>query len=201
MKHLIKNNQKATKKLKQNIETSISNYKLVFSDKNFILKYRKALEILKKSLKNKGKIIFAGNGGSAADAQHLSAELTGRYLKNRKSISSISITTDTSAITSIANDINYKKIFTRQLEGIANKNDLFFSITTSGKSENIIDALSYCKSNNIKSLCLTKKKYPKKLDKLADIVLDVPANRVDRIQEMHIFIGHNLCEELENTLK
>ena len=201
MKHLIKNNQKATKKLKQNIETSISNYKLVFSDKNFILKYRKALEILKKSLKNKGKIIFAGNGGSAADAQHLSAELTGRYLKNRKSISSISITTDTSAITSIANDINYKKIFTRQLEGIANKNDLFFSITTSGKSENIIDALSYCKSNNIKSLCLTKKKYPKKLDKLADIVLDVPANRVDRIQEMHIFIGHNLCEELENTVK
>ena len=201
MKHLIKNNQKATKKLKQNIETSISNYKLVFSDKNFILKYRKALEILKKSLKNKGKIIFAGNGGSAADAQHLSAELTGRYLKNRKSISSISITTDTSAITSIANDISYKKIFTRQLEGIANKNDLFFSITTSGKSENIIDALSYCKSNNIKSLCLTKKKYPKKLDKLADIVLDVPANRVDRIQEMHIFIGHNLCEELENTVK
>tara|TARA_B100000242_G_C42968464_1_gene449313 strand:+ start:449 stop:1054 length:606 start_codon:yes stop_codon:yes gene_type:complete len=201
MKHLIKNNQKATKKLKQNIETSISNYKLIFSDKNFILKYRKALEILKKSLKNKGKIIFAGNGGSAADAQHLSAELTGRYLKNRKSISSISITTDTSAITSIANDISYKKIFTRQLEGIANKNDLFFSITTSGKSENIIDALSYCKSNNIKSLCLTKKKYPKKLDKLADIVLDVPANRVDRIQEMHIFIGHNLCEELENTVK
>ena len=201
MKHLIKNNQKATKKLKQNIETSISNYKLIFSDKNFILKYRKALEILKKSLKNKGKIIFAGNGGSAADAQHLSAELTGRYLKNRKSISSISITTDTSAITSIANDISYKKIFTRQLEGIANKNDLFFSITTIGKSENIIDALSYCKSNNIKSLCLTKKKYPKKLDKLADIVLDVPANRVDRIQEMHILIGHNLCEELENTVK
>ncbi len=201
MKHQIKKNQKATKKLKQNIETSISNYKLIFSDKNFILKYRKALEILKKSLKNKGKIIFAGNGGSAADAQHLSAELTGRYLKNRKSISSISITTDTSAITSIANDISYKKIFTRQLEGIANKNDLFFSITTSGKSENIIDALSYCKSNNIKSLCLTKKKYPKKLDKLADIVLDVPANRVDRIQEMHIFIGHNLCEELENTVK
>ena len=201
MKHQIKKNQKATKKLKQNIETSISNYKLIFSDKNFILKYRKALEILKKSLKNKGKIIFAGNGGSAADAQHLSAELTGRYLKNRKSISSISITTDTSAITSIANDISYKKIFTRQLEGIANKNDLFFSITTSGKSENIIDALSYCKSNNIKSICLTKKKYPKKLDKLADIVLDVPANRVDRIQEMHIFIGHNLCEELENTVK
>ena len=200
MKHLIKNNQKLLK-LKQNIETSISNYKLIFSDKNFFLKYSKALEILKKSLKNKGKIIFAGNGGSAADAQHLSAELTGRYLKNRKSISSISITTDTSAITSIANDISYKKIFTRQLEGIANKNDLFFSITTSGKSENIIDALSYCKSNNIKSLCLTKKKYPKKLDKLADIVLDVPANRVDRIQEMHIFIGHNLCEELENTVK
>ena len=201
MKHLIKKNQIATRILKQNIETSISNYKLIFSDKNFFLKYSKALEILKKSLKNKGKIIFAGNGGSAADAQHLSAELTGRYLKNRKSISSISITTDTSAITSIANDISYKKIFTRQLEGIANKNDLFFSITTSGKSENIIDALSYCKSNNIKSLCLTKKKYPKKLDKLADIVLDVPANRVDRIQEMHIFIGHNLCEELENTVK
>ena len=201
MKHLIKKNQIATRILKQNIETSISNYKIIFSDKNFFLKYSKALEILKKSLKNKGKIIFAGNGGSAADAQHLSAELTGRYLKNRKSISSISITTDTSAITSIANDISYKKIFTRQLEGIANKNDLFFSITTSGKSENIIDALSYCKSNNIKSLCLTKKKYPKKLDKLADIVLDVPANRVDRIQEMHIFIGHNLCEELENTVK
>lgn len=201
MKHQIKKNQKIGQKLRKNIDISISNYKLIFSDKNFFLKYLKALEILKRSLTNKGKIIFAGNGGSAADAQHLSSELTGKYLKKRRSIPSISITTDTSAITSIANDISYEKVFTRQIEGIANKIDVFFAITTSGKSRNILDALKFCKKNKIKTICLTKKNYPKNLNKIADLVLGVPAYRVDRIQEMHIFIGHNICEELEHVVK
>jgi len=170
-------------------------------DKNFQLIFFKALNIMKASILNSGKIIFAGNGGSAADAQHLNAELTGKYLKNRAPIPSISITTDTSVLTSISNDSDYKKVFSRQLESIANKNDIFFAITTSGKSKNILESLKFCKKRNIKSICLTKKNYPKILNKYADIILGVPAKRVDRVQEMHIFIGHNLCEELEKALR
>ena len=113
---------------------------------------------------------------------------------------SLSLTTDTSAITSIANDYDYKYIFSRQIESLANKNDLLFAISTSGKSKNIIQALKVCKKRRIKSICLTKKNYPIKLNYISDVILPVPANRVDRIQEMHIFIGHIICEILEKKI-
>ena len=124
----------------------------------------------------------------------------GRYLKNRKAISAISLATDTSIITSLANDFNYDYIFARQIESLANKKDTFFGITTSGKSKNLLEAFKTCKKKKIKTICLTKKNYPKNLDKLCDIIIPVTAKRVDRIQEIHIFVGHIICENLENSL-
>ena len=113
---------------------------------------------------------------------------------------SIALTTDSSILTSISNDLKFDHVFSRQISSIGTKNDVLVAITTSGKSKNIIKAFEICKDKKIKCICLTKKNYPKKLDKFCEIVLDVPAQRVDRIQEMHIFVGHTLCEILEKKL-
>jgi len=186
---------------KKNLKTTLINFNKLGNDKKFIKNYNLALKQLTNCMKNNGKIIFAGNGGSAADAQHLAAELVGKFLKKRRAISAISLTTNTSIITSLANDFNYNYIFARQIEALANKDDIFFGITTSGKSKNLIEAFKTCKKKGIGTICLTKKNYPRILDKLCDIVVSVTAERVDRIQEIHIFVGHTICENLENAIK
>lgn len=189
------------KTFQTNVDTAIDNFVKLRKDKIFIKNLNLASKQLISTIKNNGKIIFAGNGGSAADAQHLAAELVGRYLKKkRRSISAISLATDTSVITSLANDFDYDYIFSRQLESLANKKDVFFGITTSGKSNNLIEAFKTCKKKGIKTVCLTKKNYPKNLDRLCNIVIPVTAGRVDRIQEIHIFVGHSICENLEKAL-
>ncbi len=188
------------KTFQSNLDTVIGNFVKLRNDKIFIKNLNLASKQLISSMKNNGKIIFAGNGGSAADAQHLAAELVGRYLKKRRAISAISLATDTSIITSLANDFNYDYIFARQIESLADKKDVFFGITTSGKSKNLIEAFKTCKKKGIKTICLTKKNYPKNLNKLCDIIIPVTAERVDRIQEIHIFVGHSICESLEKAL-
>jgi len=158
-----------------------------------------AADLIIVSLKNGGKIIFCGNGGSAADSQHLSAELVGRYLKDRKSLASISLTTDTSAITAIGNDFSFEEIFSRQLESIGNKGDILYAITTSGKSKNIINALETARKLEIKTVGITGENSDN-INSLCDIIIKVPATRTDRIQEMHIATGHLICEMIENEL-
>ena len=145
------------------------------------------------------KILFCGNGGSAADSQHLTAELVGQFLKKRrKAIPAISLTTNTSTITSIANDTTYDLIFSRQVEAIGVKGDVLFCISTSGKSKNIIKAIQKAKQLNLKVILLTGKN--KIRNKNINLQINVPSLRVDRIQEMHIFIGHLLCETIEKNL-
>ena len=187
------------KTFQTNVDTAIDNFVKLRKDKIFI-KFKSTSKQLISTIKNNGKIIFAGNGGSAADAQHLAAELVGRYLKKKKIYICISLATDTSVITSLANDFDYDYIFSRQLESIANKKDVFFGITTSGKSKNLIEAFKTCKKKGLKTVCLTKRNYPKNLDGLCNIVIPVTAKRVDRIQEIHIFVGHSICESLEKAL-
>lgn len=151
-----------------------------------------ALKVLKK---NK-KIIFFGNGGSAADAQHLATELTVRYKKNRKALSAISLSTDTSAITAIGNDFGFKFIFSRQIEAIANKGDLCIAITTSGNSENIIEACKTTKKKSILTYAFSGNNGGKLKKILKNIVL-IPSKNTSQIQVAEIFLGQILCEYLE----
>tara|TARA_A100001015_G_C14993858_1_gene715269 strand:- start:216 stop:776 length:561 start_codon:yes stop_codon:yes gene_type:complete len=175
----------------------ISNNFLQLAEKS-VLEIEKASEIIISSLKDNGKIMFCGNGGSAADAQHLSAELVGRYLKDRQPLSAMALTTDTSTITAISNDFSFKEIFSRQLMSIGKKEDVLYAISTSGKSENIINCLSVAKNLGIKTIGVTGNN--SNLDGLCDVIIKAPASRPDRIQEMHIAIGQIICEIIEEKL-
>ena len=160
---------------------------------------QEASKLIITSLQGGRKIMFCGNGGSAADAQHLSAELVGRYMKNRKPLASIALTTDTSAITAISNDFSFNEIFSRQIESIGNEGDILYAISTSSKSKNIIAALNTAKMLKIKTIGITGNDNSG-FNGLCDVTISVPALRPDRIQEMHIAIGHIICEILESEL-
>lgn len=156
----------------------------------------KASEVLSAAIKNGNKILIAGNGGSAADAQHFAGEIVGRFMFNRPSAPAISLCVDPSVMTCIANDYGYEEVFARQIEGLGNADDVFIGISTSGNSENIIKALSKAKEKNIKTICFLGKDGGKIKD-LCDIPLVVPSTSTPRIQEIHTFTVHLLCEIIE----
>jgi len=151
------------------------------------------------SLKNGGKIIFCGNGGSAADSQHFSTELVARFKKNRKSIPAISLTTNTSMLTAIGNDLGFDEVFARQLESLANKEDVLIAISTSGSSKNIINAVDKAKKLGIKTVALTGVN-GRNLAKSCDLSFIAPSNNTARIQEAHVCAGHIICELIEDSL-
>jgi len=148
------------------------------------------------SLKSKGKIILFGNGGSASDAQHIAAELVGRYKKNRNALPAIALATDTSAITAISNDFGYDLVFQRQLEALLNKNDLVIGISTSGNSSNVINGLKYAKDLGSNVVGLSGNDGGE-MNSLCTINLVIPSNDTPRIQEMHILIGHIICQLID----
>ena len=148
------------------------------------------------SLKQGGKILIFGNGGSAADAQHIAAELVGRYKLERKGLSAIALSTDTSSLTAIANDYGYEHVFDRQIEALANPEDVAVGISTSGNSSNVINALQLAKNIGCKSIGLSGKSGGD-MNKLCDVNLVIPAKDTARIQEMHILVGHIICHLIE----
>src|SRR3990167_1549721 len=145
------------------------------------------------------KTMLAGNGGSAADAQHIAAELVGRYGFDRPSIPSLALTTDTSCLTAIGNDYGYEKIFSRQLEGMGQSGDIFIGISTSGNSKNIINAFISAKEKGITTVALVGRDGGE-MAKMADIALVVPSDSTPRIQESHILIGHIICDIIEKEI-
>ena len=147
---------------------------------------------IKKRLKNKKTIFFVGNGGSAADCEHLAGELVGRYKRNRSPYKAISLTTDTSVITCIANDFGYEKIFERQLQALGVNGDLLIAYSTSGKSKNIINVLKMAKKLKIKSICLLGNKGGT-CKNLSNYSYVVQSNSTENIQEVHHLIGHIFC--------
>jgi D-sedoheptulose 7-phosphate isomerase len=151
------------------------------------------------SLRGGGKIMFFGNGGSAADAQHLATELTIRYKANRKAIAALALTTDTSALTAAGNDLGFDEIFARQIEALGKKGDIAIAISTSGKSPNILKALRQAKAMGLVTAALSGKGGGD-LAALADHLLVVPSDTTARIQEMHITLGQMLCGALEIEL-
>lgn len=158
-----------------------------------------ASKILLENQQNNSKIFWIGNGGSASQANHLSAELTGgMYAKKINPFASICLNTDTSFITAWSNDDDYKNIFIRQLMALGNENDTLVSLSTSGNSENIVRAAEYASKKNISVISLTGESTGD-VDEYADISIKVPSNDTQRIQEMHILIGHILCDHIEKN--
>ena len=151
------------------------------------------------TLKNGNKILLCGNGGSAADAQHIAAELTGRYKTERRGLPGIALTTDTSALTAIGNDYGYDRVFDRQVESLASKGDLIIGISTSGNSKNVINALKVGRELGCKTLGLSGRDGGE-MNNVCDINLVVPSDNTPRIQEMHILFGHTICQIIDNEL-
>ena len=157
----------------------------------------KASRMMIESIKKGNKILWCGNGGSAADAQHMAAELMGGLRSHdREPISSIALTTDSSFITAWSNDTNYEEIFSRQIEGIGKAGDILVAISTSGNSINVLKAIKTAESKNIKTIILTGKKQGK-MKGMGDVLISIPSNDTQRIQEGHILVEHILCELAE----
>ena len=156
-----------------------------------------ACQLMTDTIKSGNKVLLAGNGGSAGDAQHIAAELTGRFVKDRKALPGIALSTDTSAITSIANDYGYDFVFSRQVAALAQPGDLFIAISTSGNSPSIINAIQTAKENNCKVLGLSGRDGGK-MNGICDLNIVVPSDTTSHIQEMHILIGHILCTAVDN---
>jgi D-sedoheptulose 7-phosphate isomerase len=156
-------------------------------------------EILFDSLKRGNKILICGNGGSAADAQHIAAEFVGRFETERAALPSIALTTDTSALTALANDYGFERIFARQVEALAREGDVLIAISTSGNSPNVVSAVMSARAKGCKIIGLTGAK-GKKLAALCDACILIPADRTARIQEAHITIGHIWCEIIDERL-
>lgn len=157
----------------------------------------KAAEAVIDAYKKGNKVLLCGNGGSAADAQHIAAELVGRFKKERKGLPAIALNVNTSVITAIANDFGYDLLFSRQIESLGNKGDILIIISTSGISANIIRAIETAKERGITTIGLLGKGGGKAKD-LVIIPIVVPSDETDRIQEIHILIGHILCSQIDN---
>lgn len=157
------------------------------------------LDACEKSVRGGGKLLFFGNGGSAADAQHLATELTARYVRDRPAIAALALTTDTSALTAIGNDMGFEKIFSRQIEALGKPGDVAVGISTSGGSANVLAALKTARSMKLITAGLSGRDGGK-MPELCDILLTVPSPVTARIQEMHITLGQMLCGALEQRL-
>ena len=153
-------------------------------------------ERCKIALASGNKILFCGNGGSAADSQHLAAELIGRFKKERRSFAAVALTTDTSALTAIANDYDFDAVFARQVEGLGRTGDVLIGISTSGNSKNVVKAAEMARSIGMHTIAFTGEGGGK-LAELCDITLAIPSHVTARIQEMHILAGHIMCEIIE----
>jgi len=156
-------------------------------------------DLCAESLEGKGRIYLCGNGGSAADAQHIAAELIGRFVNDRRALPAVALTTDTSALTAISNDYGYDHVFSRQIEGLCVEGDVLIAISTSGNSPSILEAVASAKALGATTLGLTGKSGGELKDAV-DCALVVPSSTTARIQEMHILVGHLLCELIESRL-
>ena len=162
--------------------------------------FNDAINTAVRSISRGGKLIFAGNGGSAADAQHLAAEFVGRFVEDREPIAAIAITTDSSALTCISNDYGYSDIFVRQILALGQEDDTLFCISTSGNSENLIRAAVAAKERGVSVIGLLGRDGGK-IKSLCDLSLVVGSSDTASIQEAHIFLGHVLCAEVESRLE
>ena len=177
------------------IDACIATQQALRADASLLRQVVATGDLMVQAFRRGNKVIFAGNGGSAADAQHLAAEFVSRFEFDRPGLPSISLATDTSMITAIGNDYGYENLFKRQLQAQARPGDIFVGITTSGRSKNVLAAFEACKGLQVTSVALCGT--GGELEGQADIVLRVPSAHTPRIQECHILLGHALCAQVE----
>jgi D-sedoheptulose 7-phosphate isomerase len=188
-----------TEKIQQIITESITVKQHLLQDEVLLQKINNCVSLITTAFKAGNKVLFCGNGGSAADAQHLAAEFSGRFYKDRKALPSEALHCNTSYLTAVANDYSYDVIYSRLLEGIGNKGDVIVGISTSGNSKNIINAFDVAKQNGIITIAFTGNTGGKMKDG-CDVLINVPSTNTPRIQESHILIGHIICELVEENL-
>lgn len=185
--------------IKEHFEDSIAVKTKILNDEKLLGLIKKVALETTKAYKEGKKTLLAGNGGSAADAQHIAGEFVSRFYFDRPGIPSIALTTDTSILTAIGNDYGYEKLFSRQVQAQGVEGDIFIGISTSGNSANIIEALKVCKEKGILSVGLTGESGGA-MNELCDYCIKVPSNKTPRIQESHILIGHIICAIVEEEL-
>jgi D-sedoheptulose 7-phosphate isomerase len=171
----------------------------ILDSKKLSKEIEKSITLIIKSIKNGNKIVLFGNGGSAADAQHMAAEFIGRFMKERKSFPAIALSTDSSIITAVANDYSFEKIFSRQAESLVKKGDVIIAISTSGESKNILEGIKTSKKLGAKIISLTGEN-GMKMRSNSDVFLNVPSKITSRVQEVHRTIIHIICEIVEDDL-
>lgn len=181
--------------LRSGIRASIETKQALLADEALLARIVATGDRMLETVQRGNRVIFAGNGGSAADAQHLAAEFVSRFEFDRPGLPSLSLATDTSMLTAIGNDYGFERLFRRQLEAQARPGDLFVGITTSGRSKNILAAFDACKGLGVTSVALCGR--GGELEDRVDLVLRAPSSHTPRIQECHILIGHMLCAQVE----
>lgn len=186
-------------RINEAIRQSIIVKEKIVSNQKFIDEIAEIAHVITETYKNGGKVLIAGNGGSAADAQHIAAELSGKFYIDRDPLDAEALHVNTSYITAVANDYCYNDIYLRAVKAKAKEGDVFIAISTSGNSQNLINALDYCNKNNITTVGFTGETGGKMKD-ICKHILRVPSNDTPRIQEAHITLGHILCELIENAL-
>jgi D-sedoheptulose 7-phosphate isomerase len=168
-------------------------------DADLLATARKIAEVIIGSLRADNKLLVIGNGGSAADAQHIAAEIVGRYKQDRPAYAALALTTDTSALTAIANDYGFEQVFARQLAGLGRRGDVLLALSTSGRSPNILAALRTARERGLVTIGFTGTK-GKALDALCDHLLVAPSDDTAIIQQIHLAVAHGICEVIEQTL-
>ncbi len=185
--------------IKNQIKSSVDIKQKILDSPEIISGIENTSKAIISAIRNKNKLLLAGNGGSAADAQHIAAEFVNRFCFDRPALKAIALTTDTSVLTSVGNDTGFENIFSRQVEALGNEGDVFIGISTSGTSENIIRALHECRTKKIVTIGLSGI-FGGPMKDLCDVCIKVPSDKTPRIQEAHNMIGHIICSLVENEL-
>ena len=179
-------------------QASIDTKQALISDTKRLEELLEVAGVALSTIKAGHKIMLCGNGGSAADSQHIAAELIGRFEKERQSMAAFALTADTSALTAIGNDYGYDQVFSRQVEGLGQSGDLLIGISTSGNSKNVVNAMEVARSKSIRTVALVGDKPDGAVQAIADYVLAAPSTNTARIQECHILMMHTLCQLVES---
>tara|TARA_B100000524_G_scaffold291137_1_gene166005 strand:+ start:164 stop:742 length:579 start_codon:yes stop_codon:yes gene_type:complete len=185
--------------IRRNISDSISIKQELLGNDNLIAEVSKLADLIIEAFNNGNKLLFCGNGGSAADAQHLAAEFSGKYYLNRPALHAEALNTNTSFITAVANDYSFDEVYARLIQGIGKKGDVLIGMSTSGNSKNVIKALEEAKKKEIITIGLTGKSNGN-MKPYCDYLINIPSDDTPRIQECHLMIGHGICELVEKEL-